>query len=88
MIQGIDPPYEVQPGMSASSYALMENILKYASERKFNPLFVRDWPLLGRRKTRIYGYAYTADGFTVRTKPESALIAKLVSAEKLAKVQI
>lgn len=88
MIHGIDPPYEVQPGMSASSYAFMENILTYASERKSNPLFVRDWPLLGRRKTRVYGYAYTADGFTVRAKPEPALIGKLVTAEKLAKAQI
>lgn len=86
-IQCADPPYQVEPGMSVASYAILDNVLVYARERKLSPLFSRDWPLIGRRKTRIRGYAYTADGFTIRISPEPTLVEMLVIAEKTANAQ-
>lgn len=82
---GADPPYELQPGMAISSYATMENVIHHARQRTDKPLFTRDWPVFGRRATRIRVFAHTADGFTIVVKPESDLAKALVEAEKQAK---
>lgn len=69
---GQDPPYELQAGASASSFQPMEAMRAGAVERD-EPFFARDWPVWGRRATRIRAYAYTADGYTIRAKPEKPL---------------
>jgi hypothetical protein len=75
------PPFEIQPGAAVATYALMANILSYARERAPEPFYSRDWPLLGRKLTRVRAYAYTADGHTVTAKPERSLLLELASAE-------
>ena len=77
---GTEPPYELQPGASVSSFCDMDRMIAFAGERK-EPLFTRDWPLFGRRQTRIRAYAYTADGHTFYVKPERTLAAALADAE-------
>jgi hypothetical protein len=81
MPYGVDPPYELQPGAEKSSYALMDNILENTRKKAGVPFFSRDWPILGRRRTRILGYVYTADGHTVHVKAEAPLVSKLFEAE-------
>lgn len=81
---GLVPPYEIQPGASVASYALMTNVLDNAKERKTDPFFTRDWPWLGRRKTAVWGYAYTADGHTVHVRAEKDLVEALTTAERAA----
>jgi hypothetical protein len=80
---GSEPPYEILPGASVSSFCPMDNMIAYAGERK-EPLFTRDWPLFGRQRTRIRGYAYTADGHTFYVKPEETVASALADAEKAA----
>lgn len=82
---GQDPPYEIQPGAAVASYALMENVLSYAKEKTGRPFFTRDWPLLGRHPTAIWGYAYTADGHTIHVRAEQSLVDALAGAERDAK---
>lgn len=77
----VAPPFEIQPGAAAATYALMENVLSYARERAAEPFYSRDWPLLGRKLTRVRAYAYTADGHTVTVKPEKSLLLDLGRAE-------
>lgn len=60
----------------------MQNVIQYAGERIEDPLFTRDWPILGRLETRVRAFAYTADGFTVFGSPDPSLVGKLVEAEK------
>jgi hypothetical protein len=79
---GQDPPYQIEPGASVSSYALMDNVLANAKERKGDTFFTRDWPWLGRRKTAVWGYAYTADGHTVHVRAEKALVDALAKSEQ------
>lgn len=78
---GAEPPFEVPPGGSMSSYCQMENVLAHAAERASEPLFTRDWPWLGRRRTRIRAYVYTATGYTRYVRPERRLIEILAAAE-------
>ena len=78
---GQDPPYEIQPGASVSSHALLENVTNSIKEKSGRPLFARDWPIFGRRKTAIWGYAYTADGHTIHVRAEKTLAAALANAE-------
>ena len=77
---GRRPPYELQPGASQSSYQILHEVLNRPLES--GPFFTRDWPLFGRRGTRIRAYAYTADGHTVTIKPEKGLNKSLVKSEK------
>jgi len=82
IVHSRQPPYELPIGARASSYALLGNLLEYARERKAGPFFTRDWPMWGRRAARIRAYAYTADGYEFRVKPERDLITALVQAER------
>lgn len=84
---GTSPPYELQPGAEISSYALMENFTASIAEKADDPLFSRDYPFFGRRATRVKAYAYTADGHTIRVKPEPALVTDLLKVEGAAKNQ-
>ena len=77
---GREAPYELQPGASMSSFCDWDRMIAFAGERK-EPFFTRDWPIFGRRRTRILAYTYTADGHTFYVKPERALAAALVDAE-------
>jgi hypothetical protein len=78
---GQDPPYEIQPGAAVSSYALMENVTNNIKEKSSKPFFARDWPWLGRRRTAIWGCAYTADGHTIYVRTERSLVDALAEAE-------
>lgn len=78
---GKEPPYEIQPGAAISSYQEVAAFVAGAHERKEQPLFTRDWPIWGRRATRIRAYAYTAAGHTIYAKPEKSLLAVLAQAE-------
>lgn len=78
---GIDPPYELQAGQERSSYADMENVLAHAHERKGPPFFTRDIPFLGRCRTAVFGYVYTADGSTFHARAEPSLLRALVEAD-------
>jgi hypothetical protein len=82
-VASADPPYELQPGAVQYSYRLMGDMLGAARARA-EPFFTRDWPLIGRRETRVRAYAYTADGHEFRVKPERSLMLALVKAEKRA----
>jgi hypothetical protein len=84
---GKEPPYELQPGAEVSSFTLLQTMLGKIAEKAGSPFFARDWPVLGRRRTRIRAYAYTADGYTFRVKAEPSLSAKLYEAELLRKPQ-
>jgi hypothetical protein len=78
---GKEPPYELAPGAATETYILMDNVLKWTRKKSGEPFFTRDWPLLGRRSTRVLGYAYTADGTTVQIRAEKPLVQKLTEAE-------
>ena len=78
---GKEPPYEIQAGAEVSSITLLQNLLDHIQTKSGEPFFARDWPVLGRRPTRLRAYAYTADGHTFRVKPERSLAAKLYEAE-------
>jgi hypothetical protein len=82
-----DPPYELQPGAAASSHALLQNVTDSIKGKTGRPFFARDWPLLGRRKTAIWGYAYTADGHTIHVRAEKALADALAEAEGVPRSQ-
>ena len=77
---GSEPPYELLPGASVSSFCDMDRMIAFAAERQ-EPLFTRDWPIFGRRRTRIRAYAYTADGHSFYVRPEKTLAAALADAE-------
>ena len=79
--QSKEPPYELAPGASAETYMLMDNILEWTRKKSGSPFFTRMWPVLGRRTTAIWGYAYTADGATIHARVETPLFLKLVKAE-------
>lgn len=78
---GSEPPYEIQPGAAVGSYALMENVMVHSRERGADPFFTRDWPVIGRRITRVRAYGYTADGYTIAVKPEKGLLKALAAGE-------
>lgn len=78
---GTDPPYELLPGAEISSYADIANVLDYCRERSDRPIFSRDIPFLGRRKTSVRAYVTTADGYVIKVRPERALVDALVQAE-------
>lgn len=79
---GTSPPYELLPGAEISSYAEMGNVLTYCRERADRPLFTRDVPWLGRRRTAVRAFVSTADGYVIHVRAERALIDALVQAEK------
>lgn len=76
-----DPPYELQPGAAASSHALLANVTDSIKAKSGDPFFARDWPIIGRRRTAIWGYAYTADGHTIHVRAEKAIAEALAEAE-------
>lgn len=78
---GIPPPYELQPGAANSSMVAMEHVLAASRLRSGPPFFSRDWPLLGRKGTKITGYAYTANGYVIRVRAEKALRRVLIQSE-------
>ena len=82
IVGSIDPPYELQPGGYAASYAKMSDVLEHARERKDSPFFTRDWPVLGRRLTRVRAYAYTADGFEKAARPAKDFLQEIAVAER------
>lgn len=81
---GKEPPYELPPGAKITSLCDWDAMVAFASQRD-EPFFTRDWPLFGRRQTRVRAYAYTADGYTFEVKPESTIVEALIIAEKAAK---
>jgi hypothetical protein len=78
---GLDPPYQIEPGSQASSHTWLSAVLEQCAERTEDPFFSRDWPVLGRRSTRVRAYVHTADGYTIRCKPDGDLVSRLVAAE-------
>ena len=78
---GKEPPYELQPGASQTTYALLENVLSWTAKKKGKPFLTRIVPISGPRQTRIEGYVYTADGYTFRVAAEALLAKKLAEAE-------
>lgn len=78
---GTPPPYELQPGDAASSMVLLEHVLAASTTRAGPPFFSRDLPILGRKGTKITGYAYTANGYMIRAKAEKALRKTLIKSE-------
>ncbi len=81
---GVEPPFAVAPGAKAQTHAPLVDVLAYAEECGGDPLFSRDWPLIGRRVTRVRATVSIATGETIVAKVESSLIAALVEAEKRA----
>lgn len=81
---GQQPPFELPVGVDASCYSVMENFLKWASEKKGPPFFSRDIPVIGRVRTRVKAYASTADGHIFKVAPEKAFVTKAVDIEKRA----
>lgn len=78
---GMPPPYELQPGAANSSMVLMQHVLAASRIRAGPPFFSRDWPVLGRKGTKITGYAYTANGYMIRMKAEKPLRNALIQSE-------
>lgn len=78
---GTQPPFELQPGASASMYCDMDRMTSHADGRP-EPIFTRNWPLIGKKRTRLRACVYTADGHSFYAKPAKALADALVAAEK------
>lgn len=78
----VAPPFEVPPGAEVSTYANMANVLEHARDRTKRPLFTRDWPILGRRRTIAWGSVSTADGHTRHVPVEKSFLEAIVKAEK------
>jgi hypothetical protein len=81
ILGGTDPPYELQAGEEKSSFADMANVIAHAKKRKGPPFFTRDMPWFGRCRVPIWGYVYTADGYTLHVRAEPTLVKALVAAE-------
>lgn len=82
---GVEPPFEVQPAAELSCYAAMENLINDSNQRIENPFFTRDWPLVGRRGTTVWGWVSTAEGYTFHVKLEVDARRTLANAEIVAK---
>ncbi len=80
----VDCPFELLPGAEASLYCLIENLKESCQKKADDPLFTRDYPLLGRKRTRVKALAFIAEGYTFYATPEKELIKSLTEAEQSA----
>lgn len=78
---GKEPPFEVLPAAEASCYALMQSVQDAAQNNVATPFFTRDWPFLGRRKTVVWGWVSTAEGYTFFAKLEPNAHEKISASE-------
>jgi hypothetical protein len=83
-VWGHDVPFVVAPAEEKATYCFMENVLEHSRERVNEPLFTRDLPGLGRKRTRIRAWVSTAEGMTFKVRPERSLIDSLQQAEQQA----
>lgn len=75
------PPFELSPGNEVSTYCLMANVEDRCRERRANPFFTRDLPILGRRSTKVLASVFIGEGYTFYSKPSADTINSLASAE-------
>lgn len=80
---GCVPPYELMPGRQNTTYFTLEFLLEQCRSTQ-NPMFTRDYPVFGRRGTRINAFVNLADGSLISVRPERSLRRKLIEAEQLA----
>lgn len=80
---GTQPPFELQPGASASMYCDMDRMTSHAGDRP-EPIFTRNWPVIGKKGTRLRACVFTADGHVFYAKPAKALAVALIAAEQAA----
>lgn len=79
---GFDPPYEVPPGQSRSTFLRMPDFLAGIEKKKGPSFFAREWPRLGVRRTSIFVTVHLESGITVVTLVEKDLVERLWNAEK------
>jgi hypothetical protein len=79
---GLELPFELLPGEEGSTYCLMDNLEEGCRQKSDRPFFSRDYPLLGRRQTKVKATVYVAEGYSFFCKPEKAVIEALVKAEQ------
>ena len=79
---GFNPPYEVPPGQSRSTFLRLPDFVAGIKTKKGKAFFAREWPKLGTRETPIYVTAHLESGMTVSALVEKSLAEKLWNAEK------
>ncbi|MHA6768099.1 hypothetical protein [Sphingobium ummariense] len=79
-------PFDLPPAGSVSCFASWENVV--ANAVAASPFFTRDWPIFGRRATRVVAFIETADGHVFRVKPEASFRRAIFSAEVAASQRV
>lgn len=78
---GRNVPFDIAVAEQQGTCCLLENLLNHAKKRAAEPIFCRDWPIIGRRATRVRLLFLTATGHALPAKIAPELLRKLVEAE-------
>lgn len=79
---GTHTPFELPPGQRRTMIINQENFMSWLAEKKGEPFFARQWPLLGLRRTPIWVVAHLENGLTIRSRVERELAEALYQAER------